>query len=103
LIAIAPWESPAGLTAPALSMSNMIVGNFPLKPSAGATLLYSTNVLATTWIGFNKDYLGNEAIAIENAERNLIYFSIDMRDIDGNNNLDDMLDELIIQRLNFKQ
>jgi hypothetical protein len=98
-----PVESPAGINAPELSMSNRIVGNFPLKPSAGATLLYSTNFLATTLIGFNQDYLGNEAIAIENAERNLIYFSIDMRDIDGNNNLDDMLDELIIQRLNFKQ
>ena len=93
----------AGINAPELSIGNRIVGNFPLKAAGGATELYSTNFQATTLIGFNQNYQGNEAVAIENNEQNVIYFSIDLRDANGNNNLADMLNELLINRLNFKQ
>lgn len=96
-------ESPATIGAPELSMSSRIVGNFPLKPSPGATLLYSTDFQATTLIGFNQDYIGDEAVAIENNEQNLIYFSVDLRNADGNSNVAEMLQSLIINRLNFKQ
>ena len=54
-------------------------------------------------IGFNQDFQGDEAIAIENNEQNVIYFSVDLRDLNGNNNLTEMLQEVLINRLNFKQ
>lgn len=95
--------SPPEIGAPDIAIGNRIVGNYPLKPSAGATLLYSTDFLATTLIGFNQDYQGSEAIAIENNEQNVIYFSVDLRDANGNNNLVEMLNALLINRLNFKQ
>lgn len=48
--------SPDEVSAPNLSMSSRVVGNFPLKPSAGASLIYSTDFQATTLIGFNQDF-----------------------------------------------
>jgi hypothetical protein len=96
-------DSPDGIGGPELSISNRIVGNYPLKPSSGAQLLYSTDFLATTLIGFNQDYNGNEAIAIENNEQNVIYFSVDLRDLNGNNNIEEMLNQILIDRLNFEQ
>lgn len=86
-----------------LSISKRIVGNFPLKPSAGSTLLYTTDFKATTLIGANQDYVGSEAIAIENAEGNTIYVSVDLRDMDGKNNVGVLIEDLLINRLNFKQ
>ena len=96
-------DSPDGIGGPELSISNRIVGNYPLKPSSGAQLLYSTDFLATTLIGFNQDYNGNEAIAIENNEQNVIYFSVDLRDLNGNNNIEEMLNQILLDRLNFEQ
>lgn len=95
--------SPDEVSAPNLSMSSRVVGNFPLKPSAGASLIYSTDFQATTLIGFNQDFQGSEAIAIENNEQNVIYFSVDLRNVNGDGNLAEMLQELLINRLNFKQ
>ncbi len=98
-----PIVAADNIATPDLAMSSRVVGNYPLKPSPGATLLYSTDFLATTLIGFNQDYMGSEAIAIENNEENLIYFSVDMRNADGNDNLAEMVETLLINRLNFKQ
>ena len=95
--------SPDEVSAPNLSMSSRVVGNFPLKPSAGASLIYSTDFQATTLIGFNQDFQGSEALAIENNEQNVIYFSVDLRNVNGDGNLAEMLQELLINRLNFKQ
>jgi hypothetical protein len=86
-----------------LTISQRIVGNYPLKPSAGSTLLYTTDFKATTLIGANQDYVGDEAIAIENAEGNTTYISIDMRFMDGSSNVVDLIEDLLINRLNFKQ
>lgn len=79
------------------------VGSYPLKPTSGATQLYQTNFFATTVLGFNQDYLGYEAVGIENPERNLIYFSLDLTNINASNNVSDLLNDLLINRLNFKQ
>lgn len=86
-----------------LLIDKRIVGNYPLKASAGATVLYTTDFKATTLLGFNEDYIGDEAVAIENNEQNVIYFSIDLKNVNGNNNISEVLEELLINRLNFKQ
>jgi hypothetical protein len=79
------------------------VGTYPLKPISGSTPLYQTNFLATTAIGFTQDYTGFEYVGIENPEGNLIYFGMDLTNLNADNNLDQMIDELLIGRLNFKQ
>ncbi len=96
-------EAGEGTGLDELTISRRIVGNFPLKPSAGSTLLYSTDYKATTLIGANQDYVGDEAIAIENAEGNTVYVSVDLRDMDGSNNVATLIEDVLINRLNFKQ
>lgn len=92
----------AGVTE-TLLIDSRIVGSYPLKPTSGGTALYETDFRATTLIGANQDYVGDESVAIENAEGNLIYFGLDLMNLDGNNNLNAMINELLIGRLNFKQ
>ena len=79
------------------------VGSYPLKPISGATLLYQTDFFATTVLGFNQDYLAFEAVGIENPEGNLIYFSLELTNVNANNNVADLVNDLLIDRLNFKQ
>ncbi|GAB5410117.1 MAG: hypothetical protein BalsKO_24820 [Balneolaceae bacterium] len=78
-------------------------GTYPIKPVSGAKTLYQADFLATTVIGFNQDYTGFESVGIENEEGNLIYFGLDLTNIDASNNLSDFIDDLLISRLNFKQ
>ncbi len=74
----------------------------PLKAVSGAQSLYTADFDRRTSRGV-RAYDGYETIAIENSEGNLIYFSLDIEDIQGNNNVIDVLTELLINRLNFKQ
>ncbi len=74
----------------------------PLKPISGAKSLFSADFDRRTSRGV-RAYDGYESIIIENAEGNLIYFSLNYSDVNGNNNLIDVLQELLINRLNFKQ
>ena len=86
-----------------LKIETRKVGRAPLKPVSGAQLLYETNYLTTTAIGFNQDFVGTEGVAIQNAEGNLIYFSLELSNLNGNGNIADALGDMIIGRLNFKQ
>jgi len=95
---------------PEIGVSNVIprvqvrrTGTYPLKPVAGAKILYQADFLATTVIGFNQDYTGFEAVGIENEEGSLIYFGMDLTNLNASNNLADFIDDLLIGRLNFKQ
>lgn len=95
---------------PEIGISNVIpkvqvrrTGTYPLKPVSGARTLYKADFLATTVIGFNQDYTGFESVGIENAEGNLIYFGLDLTNLNASDNLVDFIDDLLIGRLNFKQ
>ncbi|MBO6522613.1 MAG: hypothetical protein JJ971_02200 [Balneolaceae bacterium] len=79
------------------------VGVYPIKPVAGSTLLYQTDFRATTLIGSTQDYTRFEGVGVENQEGDLIYFSLDLTNLNGNSNLSDLLNDLLIGRLNFKQ
>ncbi|MBO6792863.1 MAG: hypothetical protein JJ895_03045 [Balneolaceae bacterium] len=74
----------------------------PLKAISGAKSLYTADFDRRTSRGV-RAYDGYEDIAIENSEGNLIYFSLDVEDIMGNNNVIEVLTELLVNRLNFKQ
>lgn len=74
----------------------------PLKAIRGAKSLYTADFDRRTSRGV-RDYDGYESVVIENAEGNLIYFSLNYDDIGGNNNISEVLEELLINRLNFEQ
>jgi hypothetical protein len=98
-----PVTTVAPFTGAELLTDRRVVGNYPLKPISGATLLYETDYKATTVIGFIQDYLGFEGVAIENPEGNLIYFGVDLQLLTRNANIPDVLEDLLVNRLNFKQ
>ncbi len=78
------------------------VGVIPIKPVPGGTLLYQADFRNTTLIGTTIDYTGFEGVGVENPEGDLIYFSLDLTNINGNANLPELLNDLLIGRLNFK-
>ena len=92
-----------GITGVTLKTESRQVGTYPVKPISGAMLLYEANFLTSTVVGVNQDYEGFEGVAVENPEGNLIYFGLDLINLNGNNNLVNMMNELLIGRLNFKQ
>ncbi len=79
------------------------VGVLPIKELPDATLLYQTDFRATTLIGRTVDYTIFEGVAVENREKNLIYFGMDLSILDGSNNVNELLQDLLINRLKFKQ
>ncbi len=96
--------TPSDNSFPLLQTSRDIDGLLPLKPSSGATSLYT--------VDFKEDQPGRipdtdftrfETIAIENSEGNIIYFGVDIRNIDGNGNAADIIATFCIQRLGFQQ
>lgn len=86
-----------------LVMNKNVTGNYPMKPISNATSLYTADYYATTVLGFNQDYTKFESVAIENPEKNLIYFGVEMTNVDDFKALANMLDIMLIDRLNFKQ
>lgn len=93
----------AGISDVVAKTQSRRVGVVPIKAVAGSTLLYQTDFRTTTLIGSTQDYTRFEGVGVENQERDLIYFSLDLTNIDGNNNVPDLLNDLLIGRLNFKQ
>ncbi len=79
------------------------VGVVPIKQVPGGTLLYQADFRNTTLIGTTLDYTKFEGVGVENQEGDLIYFSLDLTNINANANLPDLLNDLLIGRLNFKQ
>lgn len=91
-----------GISDIVLQTESRQVGVYPIKPVAGSTLLYQTDFRTTTLIGTTQDYTRFEGVGVENQEGNLIYFSLDLTNLEGNNNVSDLLSDLLIGRLNFK-
>lgn len=83
------------------SGSFALINVFPIKGVTGSTLLYTTDFKRRTATGGFREYDGYEGVALENTEGNVVYFSIDLDNLDGNNNLADMIQEIVINRLGF--
>lgn len=89
------------ISGPTLLTENRTVGIYPLKPLAGATLLYETDFKTTTITGQVDDYTNFEGLGIENTESNVIYFGMDITTLNGNDNLAEFIEYVCIQRLGF--
>lgn len=75
----------------------------PMKGVSGSTQLYKAQFRRRNPNSSQSPYFGYKGVAIENAEGNLIYFSLDLSNLNGNSNVQDMLQEMLINRLGFKQ
>ena len=85
------------------SGSFALSGVFPVKGVNGSTSLYQANFVRRTATGGVRPYNDYQFVTIENPEGNLIYFSLDLSNLDGNNNISNMIQEVVIDRLGFKQ
>ncbi len=85
------------------SGSFALSGVFPVKGVSGSTSLYQANFVRRTATGGVRAYDDYQFVTLENSEGNVIYFSLDLSNLNGNNNISDMIREVVIERLGFKQ
>ena len=95
--------TPVSGSGDTLTVNRSTTGIYPMKPIANATSLYDADFYATTVLGFNQDYQKSESVAIENPEGSLIYFGLEFTKLDSYNGLVNVLETMLIDRLNFKQ
>ncbi|MEO9886237.1 MAG: hypothetical protein ABJR05_16465 [Balneola sp.] len=85
------------------SGSFALSGVFPIKGVSGSTSLYEANFVRRTATGGVRPYNEYQFVALENNEGSVIYFSLDLSNLNGSNNISDMIQEVVIDRLGFKQ
>jgi len=86
---------------PELLLESTKTSIYPLKPTAGASILYQTDFQTTTFTGEVVDYTEFEGVGIENPEGNVIYLGMDLTTLGGNDNLAEFIEYVCIQRLGF--
>lgn len=91
--------SPSG--GPTLRLESTKTSIYPLKPTPGASILYTTDFQTTTFSGQVRDYDEFEAVGIENPEGSVIYLGMDLTTLGGNDNLAEFIEYVCIQRLGF--
>lgn len=79
------------------------ISDRPIKGVSGSTQLYTAEFERRLSNSGRAPYFGYKGVAIQNSEANLIYLSLDLTILDGNNNTSDMIREVVIDRLGFKQ
>ena len=94
--------TPNVTSAPVLQTNRTITGTPPLRPITGADSLYKADFFVTKVDGSVDDYTAFEYVAIKNPEGNLIYFGLDLADLDGNDNLDALMQRMLIDELGFQ-
>ncbi len=75
----------------------------PMKGVSGSTQLYQAQFRRRNPNSSQSPYFGYKGVALQNAEGNLVYFSLDLSNLNGSSNIEDMLQEILIDRLGFKQ
>jgi hypothetical protein len=89
-----------GVTGPILDISQTISSRYPVRSASGSTPLYKTDFIIRTLTGY-EDFTGNEVVAVKNKENNLIYFGLDMYDLNESNNIDQLIRKMCIEELGF--
>ncbi|MEQ8579410.1 MAG: hypothetical protein RIC57_01685 [Balneola sp.] len=100
---VTPTDAAITNTLRVESGSFALSGVFPVKGVSGSTSLYQANFVRRTATGGVRAYNDYQFVTIENTEGNVIYFSLDLSNLNGNNNISDMIQEVVIERLGFKQ
>ena len=102
LIKEGSYLTPVDTTAfPVLNIIDNIVSVYSFEVASGTTPLYEAEMRARVFTGGSEEYNGPKTIALENPEGNLIYFGIDLRHANGNNNVSEFLDQALNNELCF--
>lgn len=89
------------ISYPVLEISSNISSRYPLIASSGATELYIADFRVNMLLG-NAQFEGNEVIAVKSAEENIIYFSLELSNINKAGNMGDFLKVMTIDELGFQ-
>ena len=89
-----------GISGPVLDINQTISSRYPVKAASGSTPLYKTDFIIRTLTGY-EDFTGNEVVAVKNKENNLIYFGLDMYDLNESNNIDQLIRKMCKEELGF--
>lgn len=73
----------------------------PFEAVSAAQELFEGNFRKRFITGFTVPFEGPSVVAAENPEGNLIYFGIPLADLNGSGNLNELMEELLIGRLEF--
>ena len=87
-------------TGPDLGVVSTMSSIFPLRPSSGSTALYSADFLSRTLTGY-EDYTGNEIVSVKSKEGNIIFFGLDMSDLNENSNIGQFIKRMCVDELGF--
>lgn len=86
---------------PALEVTQNNTNVYPFEVSSGAIPLYSADIRATLVTGGSQAYDGPNTIALKNPEGNLIFFGIELGQVNGQDNVDVVLDYFLNTELCF--
>ena len=95
--------TPIDPTLPELQITRTMSTVAPMQAVAGAEVLYTADFRVQIITGQIIDYTGFEDVVIKSGEGNLIYVALELTDLDGNNNVSELINELGIQELGFQQ
>ena len=90
-------------STPSLSTDRIITGIVPFQPIAGAEALLESDFFVTLVTGQVETFDDFGNIAVKNQEGNLIYLGMDLQDLNGNNNLSELLESMLIDELGFNE
>lgn len=88
---------------PTLESSQTISNIVPIEPLAGATPLYKADFRLVLLTGPRPDFTGNEVISLINGDRNMIYFGLDLTQINARNNAQELVQALVVEELGFQE
>lgn len=95
---ISPIDNP---NLPVLEVTQNNTNVYPFEVASGTTPLYSAEVRATLVTGGSQEYDGPNTVALQNPEGNVVFFGIELRQINGNDNVDELLDYILNEELCF--
>ena len=89
--------------APVMKTQQAITGISPFVPAAGADALYEADFLVRLVTGGSREFEDFGNIAVKSQEGNVLYVGMDFRNINGNDNISEVLERLLIDELGFNR
>ncbi len=90
-----------GFSGPELQLASNLQNRPPIQVAPGAQPLYQATFRLSLLTGGSAPFDGNSIVAARSADDNMIYFALDMRDFENNQNLADFLAQMVLDELGF--
>lgn len=90
----------SGTDLPVLKITKSEISIYGFETIPSAEALYEADIKMRTISGY-EDYDAPNTLSLKNPEGNLIYFGLDLQTVNGNNNVDTLLNKFINEELCF--